>query len=109
MIFKVDHINEDMCGNSWIEGRPEFWEAKDAEDIWVKLGKRNVVAYWLKSKPDEVINLTNAWVRNSRGGFDRPTRNPHFNWDRDKNGAYGFRCEGEGCFFFLVDHIEVRK
>ena len=109
MIFQIDHINGDMCGNSWTEGEPEYWEAKDAEALWLKLGKPSIIEYWLKSNPDEAIHFqTNVEVRDGMGGVSRD-RNPGFKWEKDKKRAYGFRCDGKGCFFFRVNPIKVRK
>jgi hypothetical protein len=50
MIFRVDHLAGDTCGNYNLCGQPEYWEADSMLAVWKKLGKPQVQGYWLKDK-----------------------------------------------------------
>lgn len=86
MIFKIEHTSGDTCGNEWVEGEPEYLEAKSLEDAWKKL-KSPAVCYY---------RLNNEWIffsRTPKGqGNGIWEDNPDFNWDRDKKKATGFKA-----------------
>ena len=111
MIFKVDHVDADTCGNSWAVGEPEYREAKSLADVWEKMGKPMITAYWLTKDADDdgfVSPFTNVMVKDGMG-FCHQGRNPKFNWNKDKSRAYGFESKGKKCWFFRVNPVFVKK
>ena len=50
MIFRVDNVSCDTCGNEEAAGDPAYWEADSMLAVWKKLGKPQVLGYWCKDK-----------------------------------------------------------
>jgi hypothetical protein len=88
VIFKVDYIGADMCGNTWAEGPPDYVEANDIESLWQRMGCPRVTEY--------VVNdFRVPKSRTPRGkGYGIWEENPDFNWLVDMYRADSFEAYG---------------
>jgi hypothetical protein len=78
MIFRIDHLASDTCGNSSTIGQPEYWDAESMLDVWKKLGKPQVHGYWLK---DEYVRSVKLVKQTTIGDIWGP--NPDCDFERD--------------------------
>ena len=88
MIFKVDYIGADTCGNSWIEDPTDYVEADGIDDVWQRMGCPRVTAYY-------VHDFRVPKSRTPRGqGYGNWEENPDFNWLVDMYRAQAFEAYG---------------
>lgn len=88
MIFKVDYICTDMCGNWWTEDPPDYVAATDIVTLWRQLHRPRVTAYTIDG--DRV-----ARSRTPAGqGYGTWEDNPDFNWLVDRHDAEAFEALG---------------
>jgi len=98
IIYKVQHHGLDLCNNSWEEGKPTYWEAVNAQDIWLKLGRPTADWYMLD---DKRIDRHRTPEGKGTGYYED---NPEFDWRKDL--AY---IEAFGSCFLTITPIEIRR
>ena len=88
MIFKVDYVGADMCGNTWAEGPSDYVRAADIVDLWWRLSSPRVTSY-------DVNGVRVPKSRTPRGqGYGNWEENPDFNWLVDMYRAQAFEAYG---------------
>ena len=105
MIFRVDNVCCDTCGNEDVGGEPAYWEAESMLDVWKKLGKPQVVAYWCKNKYVHGVKLLKSSPIEEVWG-----PNPECNFQRDAGRVTAFRAATASAFaLFQVQPVKVRR
>jgi hypothetical protein len=98
MIFRIDHLASDTCGNFSTIGQPEYWEAESLLDVWKKLGKPQVHGYWLK---DEYVRSVKMVKQTTIGDIWGP--NPDCDFERDASQVRSLftAAENDSAIVFL--------
>jgi len=107
MIFRIDHLASDTCGNSSTIGQPEYWEAESMLDVWKKLGKPQVHGYWLKDEYVRSVKLVKETTTEMIWG-----PNPDCDFERDASWVKSLFTAAENDSAFgsrQIFPIEVKR